>query len=116
MDINTLGSRAADLLTQLLRDQSMVSRKRAEIKARTEKVRPMLRDIRAAFDRGETVNGFPTWTKWAEATGYTIRRLQQIIADPKPKAEPKPGSLRMLQRSANVIWGRRARFSPASFV
>jgi hypothetical protein len=83
-DIDRIGTQARSVAFDMLKWSSDASRSRKEIKARTEALRPLLLQVKAAFDAGLLVNGLPTWTQWVQSTGYTIRRFQQIIY-PKPR-------------------------------
>jgi len=49
----------------------------------TEKLRPILKEIWACFDRGESVGGFTGKEAWAAGQSITIRQIQRIIAGSK---------------------------------
>jgi len=90
-DIDRVGTQARSVAFEMLKWSSDASRSRKEIKARTEALRPLLLQVKAAFDAGLLVNGLPTWTQWVQSTGYTIRRFQQIMyTKPRPTRNVSP--------------------------
>jgi len=78
--LDQIGAEAARLLKTAKQQNTASLTKANDVLAqRHKKIKPMLEQVWAAFDAGQTVNGFKTKGAWAKAVGYTTRALQHII-------------------------------------
>jgi hypothetical protein len=91
---DTLHQQAVQLLAEIKVAGGQAKTYNQRRREATERLRPVLTEVWAALDQGQTVGGFPSKKDWAKAQGVTIRHIQKIIAGPRGK---DPNSVRTLK-------------------
>ncbi len=88
-DINKIGLKAKDLQSVLNKHATDVKSYNQARREETARLRPLLQQVWAALENGDTVNAFrskESWAAWYNPTAKNpIRHIQKIIAGPKEK-------------------------------
>jgi len=105
-DINKIGLKARDLQSALNKYATDVKSYNQARREETARLRPLLQQVWAALENGDTVNAFRSkeaWAAWYNPTAKNpIRHIQKIIAGPKEREANSVRPASFLSRCAEA--------------
>lgn len=78
-EIDIIGERAGEFLDAIAKSKKVIKANRDHLPSKEAKLRPLLKQVWDALDKGVAVNGFDTKTAWAAHNKVSARYCQYIV-------------------------------------